>query len=287
MSQGVCEHLLVASSVSIWLLVLFALLKLANLAMSLRWAIRYGADYASERRLKKPESKKQLISLIRKHHGDFFPFGAKSIRLYVFDAKPGIDRLIGWTYRGTLFYLAWALLATIVTLILGNPRHGLPQAAIALSLLVDAYAIGLLAEAIVWYLVTDDYAAVWGGIKSSNFTHLLEKSESRLRDVVTLGGLAAVAGTSIASSVALADYYFGSFGESHAALDGWGRLGLLVAAANYVASTVTTIGAAGMPPTGVLGQTISLLTLLLTILIITLLASILAARVQQAGGSAK
>jgi len=261
------------------------LLKLANLAASIWWALRYGSKYARDHKKRRPKTLCDRIELIRKHHGDFFPFGAKSLKLYAFDGRPRLDKTVGRMYRGTLFFLAWAALALVVVLGLGATDHWIPQLTVTLAILVDLYTMGLLAEAISWYLMTDDYAVVWGGVKSSGFTALLEEHEPRFRDVVTLGGLATLSGVAVTVSVAVAQYFFGSFGGLGPGSTTFDRLGLVVSSANYVASNVTTIGSVDMTPHGLVGQGIALITSSLTILVITLLASILGARVQASGDS--
>ncbi|WP_435210073.1 hypothetical protein [Micromonospora sp. bgisy143] len=237
--------------VVICFLMVFALLKSIALTNAVRWAARHARGYERESRLRPPRNDLELAALFERHGGDFFPFGAKwyKIRrrysLKVTDSKfvrarKGAARLISKIFISGAGFIIVSCASTIA-LNAAAPEEGAAASGIAsgFTLWIVLYNMGLLAEAVAWYLAVGRYARSYF---TAGVTGRRPEDGSALDELIVFVSLAVFMVLSLAISVSTLQLRFGGFqgmSKDHGIVAEMRRL---ADSLYYVVANVTTLG---------------------------------------------
>jgi hypothetical protein len=221
-------------------LVVGAILKSWVWINSARWAVDRGAAYALDvEKIEKPTAADRM-HLIRKHGGDSFFIGAKSVRLYRTAPQIGWigGPLLRYLFIVTPCFLVLVLSSAWVTVQVANWRVSQFVAG-TLSGWACLYALGLIVEAITWYVIAQDYTRVWGSVK---FAHRGTSEEHRIFGDVR--GLVSVTLTAVGCTSILVATAAGWSHGFHGISEPEHGLGLasLTSGFYYVVCNLTTVG---------------------------------------------
>ncbi|MEG3632457.1 hypothetical protein [Micromonospora palythoicola] len=229
----------------------FALLKSVALANAVRWAARKARSYERASRQRPPRDELALADLFERHGGNFFPFGAKWYKIRrIYSPDPLDSRLTrlrkGVIKLGAKVFISGAgfILVSYATTITLNAL--LPNAGIAVSILASAltlwvvmYSMGLLAEAVAWYLVVGRYARSYF---TAGVTGRRPEDGTVLDELIVFITLAVFMVLSLAVSISTLQLRFGGFtgmSRDHGFL---AELRRLADSVYYVVANVTTVG---------------------------------------------
>lgn len=248
---------------------------------SLAWALEHGSSYsrAVQRLSSKALSRQLRLELIQSHHGNFRPCGAKSVRLQLSEQR-WFSRPRDLTFVKTpIFILEGATLAIAISLTHNLSAVAAPVA-VVIALWLCLYALMLIVEAIVWYVIAKDYTRVWGDIKfASNASDMARKT---LGDFKALGAVTLTAVLAFAVLISVVVEV-----ESQSGFVGLRPMGVwsvcippVVSALYYVLVTMTTVGDNRIAPLSTLARGASALLQVMVLLTVGFVLSAIAARVQ-------
>lgn len=258
-----------------------AILKLVNLGRSVIWAARHGVEYAAKVESNNPMTTDKRMGLML-DSGHFLPFGAKSWRIWTWGRKHpisyGVARIL---YENTPLFTSWVGIALVMVSIPERSSSKLlGWLSAELSLCIAIYSLGLVLEAILWYLMVKDYALVWGSIKFPRTSGGLSDRTRAFEDVVTLGGLMVVAVASMTVGIASTQRYFPrAFENLDVGTGGLSQLAVLVDSLYYVLANLTTIGDSSISPLSSLARAQASLVMIMVIVFGAFVASAIASRI--------
>jgi hypothetical protein len=264
-----------------------AALKTWNLVASVRWALKKGPDYAKDCEVTAASrgelfDKKDRFLIINNHAGTFFPFGAKSVRLYFWTEKAnGFTKVVrGLVYtsigNSSIFFALTLgiIVATDVLCFSHNP--GVAALGCVLAFWAGIYPVALLFEAIVWIATAKKFGTVWGRLRSS---------KGRLRPALDeFLAFLSLSIASLASATVLISATEAHYGSWTALSTGRGPLpevDRLVGGAYYVLATLTTVGSTEISPVTTLARGANVLLLVLAVLLAGYVISSLAVSLPQ------
>jgi hypothetical protein len=279
--------------VAVAVAILMALKTLATVNAT-RWAMRDGAAYAREesrraKRSTRPRSAKAIAALVRKHNGDFFPFGAKDYRLRsAIGQQVGDSRtvMIGRTalrvLRPLLFNARGLAIGAIALAILANATgSGTPVVLNAMALVLMAMTIALAIESLVWYINVGAYSQPYHrqlvAARSAQPGASLSDEFAMYLQIVGFNVGAAVVACSLAQTT------LASFGATISASPGAANEAERLATfAHFVLSDYVTTGDSGVSPQDPYGHflasVITIQGLVLVVFVFSVLLSIMSAR---------
>ncbi|MFG3640785.1 hypothetical protein ACGF3C_11040 [Micromonospora sp. NPDC047762] len=229
----------------------FALLKSVALMNAVRWAAKRARGYERESRLRPPRNDLELAALFERHGGDFFPFGAKWYkvrRLYspgsndsrLTKARKSAVRLIAKTFISGAGFILVSYVSTIALNALAPKVTVFASVVVsALTLWVVAYNMGLLAEAVAWYLAVGRYARSYF---TAGITGRRPEDGSVLDELIVFVTLAVFMVLSLAVSVSTLQLRFGGFKGMSRDHGFVAELRRLADSTYYVVANVTTLG---------------------------------------------
>jgi hypothetical protein len=147
-----------------------------------------------------------------------------------------------------------------------------------LAVWLALYALGLIVEAVLWYVTAKDYTVVWGELKFHPPAITAQRSRS-LNDIVAFGAMLATSVASLTVALSTIQRHFGGLGAMPEE-SGWtNEAERLIAAAHYVLANLITVGDDTVQPETTPARIVATLTLLTVIFIITLVLSVISSRV--------
>lgn len=281
MSARYAEASIVAASS---LLAAWLITKSVALFNAVRWVSEHGLAYESAARAEKPRTESQRIDLLRRSKGaSFWPFGAKSYKLRIWLGMDvptsGFARLVHhfadlFISAGKFMFIVDAFLLTSSLVTRGAPAG---IALVVLSLLTSLYGIGLIVEAIAWYVHVGTYARSYFMLGLGNFS---PKRRSALDEISVFAVILGFCGVNLSTLAVLVQRQFGSF----AGMPKGHHLGALVPqfvdAVYFVLGNVTTTGVASPTPLGAWASVVGVLCLATSLLTLTFAVSVLSEVVQ-------
>lgn len=269
--------------VAIWgsVMVAGAVLKSWAWLVSVRWALKHGPDYSTEIQSAAPS----ITSAVRMHKiaqskydfGGTWP-GAKSVKIW--DESPsGWRRAFDLAYLKTPCFLVGVAAFCWASGAIATPPEYVTIVAISLATWLSLYALALIVEAIIWYVIARDYGLVWGDIKFAT-----SSPSPATRALADIKGLLAVNVTAIAATsvlvLATAELEDGYDGIS--ASNGWSfTVDSVVSSVYFVLANSTTVGDDSISPVGTAGRASAAITHLTVLLIISVVLTAVSSRVQE------
>jgi hypothetical protein len=250
-----------------------AVIKSVCLAGSLRWALLHGRAYAAAAELQPPTNRYERFQLMRRFDGHkVWIFGAKSLRLYPRGGASltGPYKLADQAFNVAFRSGAGVLFCALTFIVWSDASSGdqgplRDDAVVLLSFWASVYALGVLAEAMLWYVNTNSYSVVWGKARF----------DRRLGQPPLQDEFEAFAGTTIAAIASLCVLVSASqaqLGAWHAALPAARGLSQeadrLSGALYYVFSVASTVGDSSFAPSGPVSFLVGTLIFILAMLVI-------------------
>jgi hypothetical protein len=256
-----------------------AFMKSWNLAASLLWALRHGAGYARDAEDIGPCTLPERHALLQLNGGDYLPPGAKSLRIYgLASSRPKLDQVVNIAFRNTPMFMAWCIIAILAVNLQWQTPRALVFECSLLAGWLALYALGLIVEAVLWYVTAKDYTVVWGEVKFHAPATRVQRSRA-LNDIIAFGTMLATSVASMAVALSTVQRHFGGLGEMSEGNDWGDEAERLVAATHYLLANLITVGDDAVKPENTPARMVATLTLLTTICIVTLVLSVISSRV--------
>lgn len=274
----------------------WAVIKLINLMASVRWAIKCAPRYVREYRQDPPDSKARLYRLLEENGGRFYPLGAKSLwfREHLFETGGTVRRkhlkvianafarmaLDTWLYLG-LVGLSLAILDAFWDSPSALERGCL--AALAIWLLV--YALLLLVEAIVWFLLVRSYAGVFAFMNVAKPESADSAQSNGAQEFLVFCALLVASVLAGAAAVANIERRYAAYAHMQPKGGIAAETSRLFDAGYYVIANAATIGDSLITPTVALARTVTALVILSSLLLLTCGVSLFLAIASDSGAN--